>query len=133
MSGITPTGALFTLTREDPLTGTESVLFLKHLTYQLDKRLLVIWDGSPIHRNAEIKTFLADGGAKQIYLEQLPPYAPDLNPDESVWQHLKQVEMRNLCCANLGHLYSELHLAILRLRRKPSLIQSFFARVGLAI
>ena len=133
MSGITPTGDLFTLTRNESLTGAESVLFLKHLTHQMDRRVLVIWDGSPIHRNKEVKSFLADGGAKQIHLERLPPYAPDLNPDESVWQHLKHVELRNLCCPDLDILHRELHHAFLRLRRKPYLIQSFFAGVGLAI
>lgn len=133
MSGITPTGDLFTLTRTESLTGAESVLFLRHLAHQLDRRLLVIWDGSPIHRNNEVKSFLAEGGTKQIHLERLPPYAPDLNPDESVWQHLKHVELRNLCCSNLDHLHHELHLAILRVRRQPYLIQSFFAGVRLPV
>ncbi len=133
MSGITPTGDLFTLTRAEPLTGAESVLFLKHLTHHIDRRLLIIWDGSPIHRNQEVKSFLADGGTKKIHLERLPPYAPDLNPDESVWQHLKHVELRNLCCSNLDHLHHQLYLAILRLRRQPYLIQSFFAGTGLPI
>jgi transposase len=133
MSGITPTGELFTLTRTEALKGAESVRFLKHLGNSIDRRLLVIWDGSPIHRNAEVKDFLSNGGARQIHLERLPPYAPDLNPDEGVWQHLKHVEMRNLCCADLNDLSHELHLAILRLRRKPYLVQSFFADVGLPI
>jgi transposase len=133
MSGITPTGDLFTLTRTDALKGVESVQFLKHLGHSIDCRLLVIWDGSPIHRNDDVKNFLSNGGAKQIHLERLPPYAPDLNPDEGVWQHLKHVEMRNLCCSDLNDLSRELHLAVLRLRRKPRLVQSFFARVGLPI
>jgi transposase len=133
MSGITLSGDLFTLTRTEALTGLESICFLKHLVRQVSERLLVIWDSSPIHRNAEVKAFLAEGAAKRIHLERLPPYAPDLNPDEGVWQHMKHVEMRNLCCSNLGHLHDELDLAILRVRRKPHLIQSFFAGAGLAI
>jgi transposase len=80
-----------------------------------------------------VKTFLAEGGAKQIHVEQLPPYAPDLNPGEAVWHQLKNVEMRNLCCRNLAHLRTELGLAIRRLRRKPSLITAFFAEAGLSI
>lgn len=133
MSGITLTGDLFTLMRHESLTGAESVLFLKHLTHQIDRRLLVIWDGSPIHRNNQVRLFLTEGGTKQIHLERLPTYAPDLNPDERVWQHLKHVEMRNLCCSDLDNLNHELHLAVRRLRRKPYLIQSFFAGAGLAI
>ena len=94
-------------------------------------RLLVIWDGSPIHRCGLVKEFLAAGGAGYVHLEQFPPYAPDLNPDEQVWHHLKRVEMKNMCCLNLHQLSTELQLAINRLRKKPSLIQSFFAGAGL--
>jgi transposase len=131
MSGITPDGLLFTMTRYDALNGSDSIRFLKHLHSQIDRKLLVIWDGSPIHRSKEVRTFLANGAAKQIHLERLPAYAPDLNPDEGTWQHLKRVELRNVCCSDLDHLHQQLNLAILRLRRKPYLIQSFFNQAGL--
>lgn len=133
MSAITAHGWLFTLVRDESLTGVESVRFLKHLLAQLDRKLLVIWDGSPIHRGKEVKAYLANGATKHIHLEPLPPYAPDLNPDEGVWDHLKYVELRNTCCLNLGHLQHQLDLAVARLRRRPYLIQSFFAGAGLDI
>jgi transposase len=56
-------------------------------------RRSLIWDGSPIHRGKEVKAYLADGAAKHIHLELLPPYAPDLNPDEGMWSHPKCVEL----------------------------------------
>jgi transposase len=93
---------------------------------------LVVWDGSPIH-TGQVRTYLADGGAQQIHLEQLPAYAPDLNPAEGVWQQLKHVEMRNLCCRNLAHLRSELGLAIRRVRRRPHVITACFAEAGLSL
>ena len=108
MSAITAQGQLFTMVRDDSLTSVESVRFLKHLLTQLDRKLMVIWDGSPIHRSQEVKAYLADGATKHIHLERLPPYAPDLNPDEGVWNHLKYVELRNVCCLNLGHLQHQL-------------------------
>jgi len=133
MSGITPQGQLFTLIRDYPLTGVESVTFLNALHRRLERKLLVIWDGSPIHRGADVKDFLSNGGSRGVHLEQLPPYAPDLNPDEGTWQYLKRVEMRNLCCLNLSHLHHELTLAVARLRRRPHIIRSFFAGAGLSI
>jgi transposase len=133
MSGITPHGWLFTMTRDDSMNGLDSVHFLKHLLWQTDSKLLVIWDGSPIHRNQYVKDYLANGATKQIHLERLPAYAPDLNPDEGVWNYLKYVELRNICCSDLKLLRRELNPAILRLRRKPYLIQSFFALAGLSI
>jgi transposase len=119
--------------RKQAMTGKESARFLKHLLHRVGGMLLVVWDGSPIHRGREVKGFLADGGAKQIHLEQFPAYAPDLNPAEGVWNQLKFVEMRNLCCLDLTHLHYELNLAIVRLRRKPKLIQTFFAGAGLSL
>ena len=64
-------------------------------------------------------------------VERLPPYAPDLNPVEGSWQHLKHVEMRNVASLDLEELHLELHLAIGRLRQKPHLIRSFFVGAGL--
>jgi transposase len=133
MSGITPQGWLFTRTRYDALNGFDSVHFLQHLYSQVSRKLLVIWDGSPIHRNLEVKDYLANGAAKYIHLERLPAYAPDLNPDEGTWRQLKRVELSNVCCANLENLHTQLNLAVSRLRRKPYLIQSFFAQAGLPI
>ncbi len=133
MSAITMQGCLFTMVRDDSLTGAESVRFLKQLLVQLDRHLMVIWDGSPIHRAKEVKAYLADGATQQIHLEPLPPYAPDLNPDEGVWNHLKYVDLRNVCCLDLGHLQHQLLLAVTRIRRRPYHIQSFFTGAGLDI
>jgi transposase len=133
MSAITRRGQLAMMVRDFPLSGVESVRFLRHLRSYVAERLLVIWDGSPIHRSAAVKTYLAQGGSPALHLEQLPAYAPDLNPDEGVWQHLKHVEMRNLCCTDLKHLRHELNSATVRLRKQPDVIQSFFAGAGLDI
>jgi transposase len=133
MGGMTPPGKVYTLVRQESLNGMHSIEFLLHLGRVAGRRLLVIWDGSPIHRRAEVQQFVADmRGA--IWLETLPGYAPDLNPwDEGGWHHLKDVEMRNLVCLDLEELHQEFHLAVGRLRQKPHLVQSFFAQAGLPI
>jgi len=55
-------------------------------------------------------------------VEPLPAYAPDLNPVEWMWRHLKEVELGNVSCLDLDELHQELHLALGRLREKTSLI-----------
>lgn len=80
MAGVTPAGKLYTLVRQRSLKSLESVVFLKHLLVQTGQKLLVIWDGSPIHRWGAVQEFLAEGGAKRVHLEALPGYAPDLSP-----------------------------------------------------
>ena len=59
--------------------------------------------------------------------------APDLNPDEGVWQQLKHVEMRNLCCKDLKDLRRQLRLATMRLQVKPHLLRACFAGAGLPL
>ena len=66
-------------------------------------------------------------------VERLPAYAPDLNPVEALWQHLKHVELRNVVCLDLEELHLQLHSAIARLRQKPHLIWSFFQEAGLPL
>ena len=100
------------------------VRFLKHLLRQIPGKLLVIWDGSPIHRSRVVKHFLKSGAASRVQLEQLPGYAPDLNPDEGIWKHLKCVELKNHCCQSLAELRVELRKAKERLRHKKHVIPS---------
>jgi transposase len=133
MAGMTLEGKVYTLVRQEPLNGLHSIEFLTHLLRVAGRRLLVIWDGSPIHRRKAVGEFVGQtkGG---VWLEALPGYAPDLNPwDEGGWHHLKNVEMRNLPCRDLEELHEQFHLALGRLRQKPHLVCSFFAQAGLTI
>ena len=109
------------------------VRFLKHLMRQIPGKLLVIWDGSPIHRGEAVKDFLARGAASRLQLEQLPSYAPDLNPDEGVWKHLKCVELKNLCCQSLAELKVELRKAKERLRHKRDVILGCIKQPGFEV
>ncbi len=132
MGGVTPQGKVYSLVRPTSLNGLHTIEFLVHLGRLGADRLLVVWDGSPIHRRAEVKAFVAEAG-DAIHLEPLPPYAPDLNPVEWLWRQMKEVEMRNLTCLDLEQLHMELHLALGRVRQKPALIGSFFEGAGLGL
>ena len=133
MAGMTPAGRVYTLARQESLNGSHSVEFLVHLRRVAAERLLVIWDGSPIHRRATIREFLSETGG-ELRVEALPGYAPDLSPwDEGGWHHLKNVEMRNLVCKDVEELHEQFHLAVNRLRQKPWLIHSFFSQAGLQL
>src|SRR5207237_9519129 len=82
-SGITPAVRRLLLAQERPDKSPDIVRFLQHVLRHIPGKLLVIWDGAPIHRGQPVKDFLAQGGARRIRLEQFPGYAPDLNPDEA--------------------------------------------------
>lgn len=130
ISGITPQGQLLVQMQACAFKGPASVRFLKHLQAWLGGQLLVIWDGLPAHKDEAVKRFLADATQGQLHLEQLPGYAPDLNPDEGVGAHLKYVELRNVTCHDQEELRQELRRAIARLRHKPDLIRGFIKHYG---
>jgi transposase len=130
ISGITPDGRLFLQVRRQAYDGEAIVRFLRVLLRKVPGKLLIIWDRATIHRSQRLKEFLAGGAAKRLHLELLPGYAPELNPDEGIWQYLKRHELRNVCCATLNHLTQEVIRARERLRHKRSVIQSCFTLAG---
>ena len=130
MSGITFDGRLFLQVRQQSYDAAAVVGFLRVLLRKLAGKIVVIWDGSPIHRAKEIKAFLRAGAAQRLHLEQLPGYAPDLNPDEGIWNYLKRVELGNVCCRDLAHWETELIRARERLRHKRPIIQACSRQCG---
>ncbi len=130
ISGMTPDGRLFMQIQEHAYHAPDVVRFLRLLVRKLRGKLLVIWDGAPIHRGQAIKDFLRRGAAQRIHLEQLPAYAPELNPDEGIWNYLKRVELGNLCCPDLATLALALRRAKERLRHKRAVIQACVQQAG---
>lgn len=108
ISGVTGEGWLFWQERQAAYDVQAVAAFLMVLLRKRSGKLLIIWDGSPIHRAQSIKDFLKRGAARRLWLEQLPGYAPDLNPDQGIWNSLKCVELANLCCPNLVCLQNNL-------------------------
>jgi transposase len=76
------------------------------------------------HRGQPVKDFSAAGGAARMRLERRPGYAPELNGDGGVWNHLKRVELRTVCCPELPHLRHHLRMATARLRHKRQIIRA---------
>ncbi len=130
IGGVTADGRLFSHIQEESYRGPAVVAFLRQLLRQIPGKVLVIWDGAPIHRCQPIKEFLAAGAARRLQLEQLPGYAPELNPAEGVWNLLKRRELKNRCCQDLEELRWELGLALRRLRRRRHLLIACFRQCG---
>jgi transposase len=130
IGGLTMDGRLFMQMQDHSYKGPDVVRFLQMLLRKLPGKLLVIWDGATIHRGHVVKDFLTASGAKRIHLERLPGYAPELNPQEGVWNLLKRRELKNLCAANLGQLRTELVRAKERLRHRQTILCQCFAHAG---
>jgi transposase len=131
ISGITPDGKLYMMVQERAYKSPDVVNFLEHLLRHIPGKLLIIWDRSPIHRARVIKDYLACGAAARIHLEQFPAYAPELNPDEGIWNYLKRVELKNLACQNISELRTEIRKAKERMRHKVDAIAACIEHAGL--
>lgn len=71
---------------DEVLTATQQ--FLE--TYP-SKKICIIWDNAPFHKSVKIREHLRKGGLlERVHLIAMPPYAPDENPIEHVWNTTKQ-------------------------------------------
>lgn len=130
ISGITPDGRLFQQVLDHGVRGPDCVVFLWHLLRHIEGALTVVWDGLPSHRGEVMRQFLGTKHGHRVRLEQFPSYAPDLNPQEGIWKHLKRVELGNVCCATLEELRQALRGAVERLRHKRHVIVGCFKQCG---
>ena len=132
ISGVTPQGYLYLLLRDGTIKSEQVVEFLRYLLRCRKGKLLIVWDGAPIHRSGVVKAFLQKH-RRRLTVETLPPYAPELNPDEHVWAYLKYVGLANFCPRHLTDLRDEIQRHVRRLRKRPELIRSFYKVAGLPL
>lgn len=132
IGGVTPAGRLFQQALSHSVKGPDVVRFLKHLVRHLG-RVLVIWDGLPAHRARVVKEYLRDEAQGRVRLERLPAYAPDLNPEEGIWRHLKLTDLANVCCKAVSDLKLAYRRAKERLRHKVEVIKGCFGLAGLPV
>jgi transposase len=130
IGAITADGKLYMLVQEEAIRSWDVVSFLIHLLVHIPGKLMVIWDGAPIHRSKAIRSFLSAGAAKRLHLECLPAYAPDLDPAEGIWNYLKRVELKNVSCQDVPQLRGELRQARERLRHKPRVLKACISQPG---
>lgn len=94
ISAISPRGGLWFICFDGTLTAGVYIQFLEALLHDLRKRIVLIHDRHPAHTAAATRRFLHKHRAR-IRAYELPAYAPDLNPDEHVWTHLKRMFQRD--------------------------------------
>jgi transposase len=73
-----------------------SVVFLKQLREKHPESLITIWDNGPAHHGPEIRAYLTTPDLK-LRLVALPGYSPDFNPDEAIWDWIREEVTANTC------------------------------------
>lgn len=98
--------------------------FLRVLLRHLRGRVIVIWDGGSNHKGPLIRAVCAD--FPRLHLEALPAYAPDLNPVEFVWSHLKAGRMANFIPQDVKHLERVMRSHLHLLKYSPRLLRQLW-------
>lgn len=113
---------LYFRTLQDGYFQTEHIAaFLRDLHYHLRGRIIVVWDGWKPHAAA----------AKQVRSSRmefvtLPPYAPELNPVEQLWNYLKWTRLANDACLDSTELHAKLEPLLWQTRLATRRLRSFY-------
>jgi transposase len=97
ISAISPRGELRFMTVEGRMNADKFIEFLRRLLHGARRRVFLIVDRHPAHRAKKVREFVeATGGRLRLFF--LPSYSPELNPDELVWNHLKNHGIGSAWC-----------------------------------
>lgn len=112
----------------------EATEFLRILERHARGPLIVVLDLLNVHR-AAVKRWLASRrpDAPRVAVEWLPPYAPDLNPAEQLWNNGKRTDLANLAPADRDDLRGHVRRSLIRRRCSPDLLASAFDHAGLSL
>ena len=98
---------------------------LKDLIRHRKKPIYVITDGHPVHKSKKVKAFVANlKGRLNIFI--LPPYAPDLNPDELVWNYIQQTGTARAPLKKGESLMDRTFIDLELIAQDKALVKSFF-------
>jgi transposase len=106
----------------------EAIAFLRHLLRHLRGHVVLSWENLGVHKGKLVKQLC--GRVPRLHLEYLPAYAPELNPDEGVWQHAKG-RLANGCPVDRFELALSLITELDALRRSPKQLRSCITHSGL--
>ena len=95
ISAITARGKMKFMAHNGKVNANVFCEFLKRLMHNAANKIFLIVDGHPVHRSTSVKKFVQSTKGK-LRLFYLPPYSPELNPDELVWNNVKSKVGRSL-------------------------------------
>jgi len=106
------------------VNATRSAEFLRRLLRYLRGPVIVVWDGGPMHKGQAIRQLLHD--YPRLSLQRLPPYAPELNPVEALWNHLKYGKLANFLPDDVIQLNAVVRNRLNHAKCSPDRIRSFW-------
>jgi transposase len=125
ISAISAQGQFRFMLTKGRVTAAVFIEFLKRLLVNATTPIFVVVDGHPTHRAKSVARFVA-AQEGQLALFFLPPYSPELNPDEYVWNDLKAHGTGRQMITSLDQLRQMILSHTRQLQKLPALVRSFF-------
>ena len=125
ISAISPRGAMKFMATEKSVNSPVFIEFLKRLIVNTTRPVFLILDNCSVHRSSEVRQYV-EGTNGKLKIFFLPPYAPELNPDEHVWNYLKNHKIGRQTTTGAWDLYKRVIKVLRSLKRSPEKIKSFF-------
>ena len=105
--------------------------FLKRLIHNAAGNIFLILDGHPVHRSSLVREFVETTKGK-LHLFSLPPYSPEVNPDELVWNNVKGKIGRS-SIKGPDDFQEKVHHHLKSLQCNPEKIRNFFNEPNLRV
>jgi len=99
--------------------------FLRRLLKNNRRKVVLIWDGHPVHRALKVAEFVAANAAR-LKVYRLPTYSPDLNPDELVNQDVKSNAVGRKRPSTQAQMIGQIRQHMNRRKSDPALVRRFF-------
>jgi transposase len=125
ISAVNAKGAFWYKVYSGTLGAALFLVMLKDLMKGRKKPVLLVVDGLPAHRAKSVANYVQSTQGR-LELHFLPPYAPDLNPDEFVWSHLKQNGTSKKPLRKNEALRQRVETDLATIKQDKELVRSFF-------
>jgi len=113
------------------VTAKSFIDFLKQIiNHHRWRKMIIIIDNSKPHIAQAVTDFVEDN-KRRLAVYYLPTYSPELNPDEEVWNYLKNVKLKAHQAKNKKEFALLVRRKLRSIQKKPELIKSFFFAYGL--
>ena len=125
ISAVSARGHMRFMLAKGRVNGAVVVEFLKRLMHNAAQPIFLILDGGSYHHSRLVKDYVASLSGK-LRLFFLPPYSPELNPDEQVWNYLKHNGVAKAGLRSGKELRKYVLERLRSLQRLPWTIRMFF-------
>jgi transposase len=132
VSAISPRGELRFRVQEGKMNAGKFIDFLKALLDSVSGKIFLIVDGHPVHKAKKVSEFMREKADGRLSIFFLPPYSPDLNPDEWVWNNVKNDRIGRGVIISADDLKAKAIGALRRLQKLPDIVRGFLRDPKLA-